>query len=211
MDILRKISETVSLWFGRLTLVQKIVAGVLGVLLVGVMIFLGFAGKSVDRAVLYSSLSPVDSFEIQQKLDRMGVPYAVSSKGGVIRVPKSQVYTLRMELADEGLPRHHGAGFDIFDHPSLTTTDFVQHVQYLQALQSELDRTIEEMSPTLARQPEPNTSAAGRACQLASVSSSSAWQASVPVTSLDAPAPAPWRFKASADRLKTCGWLERSR
>ncbi|MDA8112083.1 MAG: flagellar basal-body MS-ring/collar protein FliF [Nitrospiraceae bacterium] len=152
MDILRKIFETVSLWFGRLSLGQKIVAGVLGVLLAGVMIFLGVAGKNVDQAVLYSRLSPVDSFEIQQKLDRMGIPYAVSTKGGVIRVPKSQVYTLRMELADEGLPRHHGAGFDIFDHPSLTTTDFVQHVQYLQALQSELDRTIEEMSPiALAR------------------------------------------------------------
>ena len=102
MDIFRKISETVSLWFGRLTMMQKIVAGILGVLLVGVMIFLGFAGKTVDRAVLYSGLSPVDSFEIQQKLDRMGIPYAVSTKGGVIRVPKSQVYTLRMERIDPG-------------------------------------------------------------------------------------------------------------
>ncbi len=152
MEILRKIQESLILWFARLTGVQKTVAGLLGAALVGGMIFLGFIGRSVDMAVLYSRLSPVDSFEIQQKLNRMGIPYQLSDKGTVIRVPKRQVYAMRMELADEGLPRHHGAGFDIFNHPSLTTTDFVQHVQYLQALQSELDRTIEEMSPiALAR------------------------------------------------------------
>ncbi len=152
MEILRKAMETVSLWFGRLTMVQKVVAGVLGALLVALLVFLGTVGKRADKAVLYSHLSPTDSFEISQKLDRMGISYDTDSKGTVIRVPKKQVYTLRMQLADDGLPRHHGAGFAIFNHPSLTTTDFVQHVQYLQALQSELDRTIEEMSPiALAR------------------------------------------------------------
>jgi len=152
MEVFRKVMETVSMWFGRLTVVQKVVAGVLGALLLALATFLGTVGKGADMAVLYSRLSPTDSFEITQKLDRMGISYDTDAKGTVIRVPKKQVYTLRMELADEGLPRHHGAGFDIFNHPSLTTTDFVQHVQYLQALQSELDRTIEEMSPiALAR------------------------------------------------------------
>jgi flagellar M-ring protein FliF len=152
MEVLRKILDKLSLWFGRLSLMQKIVAGVLGALLAGLLVLLFVSGKGVEQAVLYAQLSPVDSFEIQQRLDRLGVPYSTSSKGSVIKVSRKQVYTLRMELADEGLPRHQGAGFDIFNHPSLTTTDFVQHIQYLQALQSELDRTIEEMSPiALAR------------------------------------------------------------
>ncbi|MEC4683825.1 MAG: flagellar basal-body MS-ring/collar protein FliF [Nitrospirota bacterium] len=152
MEVLRKILDKLSLWFGRLSLMQKIVAGVLGALLAGLLLLLFVSGKGVEQAVLYAQLSPVDSFEIQQRLDRLGVPYSTSSKGSVIKVSRKQVYTLRMELADEGLPRHQGAGFDIFNHPSLTTTDFVQHIQYLQALQSELDRTIEEMSPiALAR------------------------------------------------------------
>jgi flagellar M-ring protein FliF len=152
MEVLRKVLDTLSLWFGRLSVVQKIGAGILGALLAGLLVLLLVSGKGVEKAVLYSRLSPVDSFEIQQKLDRMGIAYSTASKGSVIEVPKKQVYILRMQLADEGLPRHHGAGFDIFNHPSLTTTDFVQHVQYLDALQSELDRTIEEMSPiALAR------------------------------------------------------------
>jgi flagellar M-ring protein FliF len=152
MEVFRKILDKLALWLGRLSVVQRIMAGVLGALLAGLLVLLLVSGKGVEQAVLYSQLSPVDSFEIQQRLDRLGVAYSTSSKGSVIEVPRKQVYTLRMELADEGLPRHHGAGFDIFNHPSLTTTDFVQHVQYLQALQSELDRTIEDMSPiALAR------------------------------------------------------------
>lgn len=152
MEVLRKIMDSLSLWFGRLSVAQKIVAGGLGALLSALVALLVVSGKGAPQGVLYSHLSPVDSFEIQKKLDRMGVPYTTDAKGAVIEVPKKQVYSLRMELADEGLPRHQGAGFDVFNHPSLTTTDFVQHVQYLQALQSELDRTIEEMSPiSLAR------------------------------------------------------------
>lgn len=152
MDGLRQLFQGVSGRFSEMPISRRIIAAmVLSGLVVG-GIFLAMMGKGADQSVLFANLSPGDSVAIQGRLNRLGVPYDVQKKGAVIRVPSQQVYALRMELADEGLPRHHGAGFDLFNHPSLATTDFVQRVQYLEALQTELDRTIEEMSPiALAR------------------------------------------------------------
>ncbi len=152
MGALREMLGNLANRFSELSLSRKIVAGLVAAGLVATLIAFSLLGRQGDSSVLFSNLSPGDSLEIQSRLDRLGVAYHVAKKGSLIRVPSKDVYALRMELSDEGLPRHHGAGFDIFNHPSLATTDFAQKVQYLEALQTELDRTIEEMHPiALAR------------------------------------------------------------
>ncbi|MHB1605312.1 MAG: flagellar basal-body MS-ring/collar protein FliF [Leptospirales bacterium] len=152
MGGLQQLFQGISGRFSEMPLARRVMALlVLSGLLAGGGFF-AVMGKGADTGVLFANLSPGDSVAIQGRLNRLGVHYDVQKNGALIRVPTSQVYALRMELADEGLPRHHGAGFDLFNHPSLATTDFVQRVQYLEALQTELDRTIEEMSPiALAR------------------------------------------------------------
>jgi flagellar M-ring protein FliF len=152
MGALRDILGNLASRFSELSMGRKIVAGLVGAGLVATLAVFSFLGRQGDSSVLFSNLSMGDSMELKSHLDRLGVPYHVSQKGSLIRVPSKDVYALRMQLSDEGLPRHHGAGFDIFNHPSLATTDFAQKVQYLEALQTELDRTIEEMHPiALAR------------------------------------------------------------
>ncbi|MBQ3434675.1 MAG: flagellar M-ring protein FliF, partial [Selenomonadaceae bacterium] len=61
-----------------------------------------------------------------------------------ILVPATQVHNLRLDLAAVGLPRGN-KGFEIFDDSKLGVTEFQNKVNYLQALQGELTRTIEHL------------------------------------------------------------------
>jgi flagellar M-ring protein FliF len=152
MEVFRQLLQNIMNRFSEMPASRRVIGGLVLAGFIAGGLVLGFMGREGVKSVLFSNLSPGDSLAIQGRLNRMGVAYITQKKGSVIRVPSDQVYALRMELADEGLPRHHGAGFDMFNHPSLATTDFVQRVQYLEALQTELERTIEEMRPiALAR------------------------------------------------------------
>ena len=58
-------------------------------------------------------------------------------------VPKDQVPRLRMKLAESGLPKGGGVGYEIFDKSdALGATSFVQNINRLRALEGELARTI---------------------------------------------------------------------
>jgi flagellar M-ring protein FliF len=59
-------------------------------------------------------------------------------------VPDDKVHQLRLDMASEGItPKGGSVGFEIFDNMSFGTTEFQQKVKYQQALQGELERTIE--------------------------------------------------------------------
>ena len=58
-------------------------------------------------------------------------------------VPRDRVTRLRMKLAEGGLPKGGGVGYEIFDRSdTLGATSFVQNVNHLRALEGELARTI---------------------------------------------------------------------
>ena len=58
-------------------------------------------------------------------------------------VPKDKVTRLRMKLAEGGLPKGGGVGYEVFDKSdALGTTSFVQNINHLRALEGELARTI---------------------------------------------------------------------
>src|SRR5262249_55982815 len=83
--------------------------------------------------------------------------------GSTVLVPEEQLPKARLGLAVEGLPAKGGKGFDLLDHVSLGTPPFLQHVNYVRALQGELARTIMQVeSVTSARvhivRPEPSPS-----------------------------------------------------
>ena len=63
-------------------------------------------------------------------------------------VPKDQVPRLRMKLAEAGLPKGGGVGYEIFDKSdALGATSFVQNINHLRALEGELARTIRAHRP----------------------------------------------------------------
>jgi flagellar M-ring protein FliF len=110
---------------------------------------IGFFGFVIMRVTtppmttLFTDLSPEDSAGIVKDLERQAIPFELRNDGAVIMVPKDKVTRLRMKLAEGGLPKGGGVGYEIFDKSdALGTTSFVQNINHLRALEGELARTI---------------------------------------------------------------------
>src|SRR5512143_1355789 len=110
---------------------------------------IGFFGFVIMRVTtpqmttLFTDLSLEDSTAIIKDLERQAIPYELRNDGAVIMVPKDKVTRLRMKLAEGGLPKGGGVGYEIFDKSdALGATSFVQNINRLRALEGELARTI---------------------------------------------------------------------
>ncbi len=102
--------------------------------------------SSEDYAVLYTHLSPDDAGEILSVLQKQHIPYKIIGDGSIILVPRDKVYDVRLELAAKGIPHGKVVGFEIFDKTNLGITQFQQNVEYLRALEGELERTIKRIN-----------------------------------------------------------------
>ena len=96
-----------------------------------------------QMTTLFTDLSTEDSSGIIKDLERQAIPFELRNEGAVIMVLKDKVTRLRMKLAEGGLPKGGGVGYEIFDKSdALGTTSFVQNINHLRALEGELARTI---------------------------------------------------------------------
>jgi flagellar M-ring protein FliF len=113
------------------------------VALVGFFAFLIVRVTTPQMAPLFMDLSLEDSSAVVKELERQVIPYELKNDGAIILVPADRVARIRMKLADGGLPKGGGVGYDIFDKSDvLGTTSFVQNINHLRALEGELARTI---------------------------------------------------------------------
>jgi flagellar M-ring protein FliF len=111
--------------------------------LIGFFAFVIMRVTTPQMTTLFTDLSLEDSSGIIKDLERQGIPYEMRNEGSVIMVPKDKVTRLRMKLAEGGLPKGGGVGYEIFDKSdALGTTSFVQNINHLRALEGELARTI---------------------------------------------------------------------
>lgn len=132
-------------YFDRFSTSQKVVMGSVVLLSIVVIITIISMMSALTYGILYSNLSTRDSGLIIEQLKEKKVPYQLSGGGSVIKVPDNQVAELRIELAAAGLPEGGGVGFEIFDETSLSTTDFVQNINYTRAIEGELARTLSQL------------------------------------------------------------------
>ena len=117
--------------------------GAVTIALVGFFAFLIMRVTAPQMTPLFTDLSLEDSATIAKELDREGVTYELRDDGNIIMVPSDRVARLRMTLAENGLPKGGGVGYEIFDKSdALGTTSFVQNINNLRALEGELSRTI---------------------------------------------------------------------
>lgn len=117
-------------------------AGV-GVGLIAFFVFLTTRFDNTNMALLYGELDTSDSSRIVSKLEAQKVPYELRDGGRMIMVPADRALRLRMSMAEEGLPRGGSIGYEIFDKgDGLGTTNFMQNVNLVRALEGELARTI---------------------------------------------------------------------
>ena len=114
--------------------------------LIGFFSFLMIRMTTPQMVPLFTDLSLDDSASIVKELDRQGVTYELKSDGSSILVAREKVAHLRMSLAEGGLPKGGGVGYEIFDKSeALGTTSFIQNINKLRALEGELARTIRSL------------------------------------------------------------------
>ncbi len=113
------------------------------VALIGFFAFLILRVTAPQMAHLFTDLTFEDSVAIVKDLERQGIPYELKNDGAIVMVSKDRVPRLRMKLAEAGLPKGGGVGYEIFDKSdALGATSFVQNINHLRALEGELSRTI---------------------------------------------------------------------
>lgn len=104
-------------------------------------------GGKTDLMPLFTNMEAQDAGQVAAKLKEMKIEHKVetTTNGTAIMVSAKDVDRLRLELASQGLPRGQ-KGFEIFDQNKFGVTEFQNKVYYLQALQGELTKTIEQMA-----------------------------------------------------------------
>jgi len=94
---------------------------------------------------LFTNLQPSDSGAVTAQLATAKVPYQLSNGGSTISVPAADVDQERVALAEQGLPNSGTVGFSNLEKSGITTSEFVQQVEYQQALEGQLEQTIESI------------------------------------------------------------------
>ena len=127
----------------RVVVVSFAVVALIAVSLVGTRL------TTTRMAVLFSGLEPADAAAIVAKLDEQKTPYKITGNGTNIEVPADMAPEVRMKIAAEGLPQGGVSDWTIFDKSSGISTEFVDKIKYMRAIQGELIRTIRSLSPVL--------------------------------------------------------------
>lgn len=125
---------------------QKMVTivAVAAMILVAV-VFMSLSGKPT-YAILFTNLQPSDASAITQQLATSHVPYELQNGGSTILVPQNEVDQERLTAAAAGLPAQSTVGLSILDKEGLTTSQITQQADYLQAIQGELEQTIDSIT-----------------------------------------------------------------
>ncbi|MDE7169940.1 MAG: flagellar M-ring protein FliF [Mucispirillum sp.] len=139
----RKLStQFLDIW-AKLTSLQRvsIIAATVAVI-ASVTVLLVWANKPAYKT-LYTDMAQDDIQQVSDQLRKDSVPFRVN--GNTVEVPQENVYSARMMLAEQGLPKTKSTGFELFDKSSFGKTEFMQNVDYQRALQGELSNTIAAM------------------------------------------------------------------
>jgi len=111
--------------------------------LIGMFGFIILRVTAPQMSPVFTDLTPEDSAAIIKDLERQGIAYELKNDGAIVMVPRDKMTRIRMKLAEGGLPKGGGVGYEIFDKSdTLGATSFVQNINHLRALEGELARTI---------------------------------------------------------------------
>ncbi len=137
MDLLKNLSKTkIALIIGS------------SLLTLAVLGMIAFSMSKPTMVPLYGELSQEDASLVVSKLQAIGKTYTTDKNGKTIMVPISDVLPLRMQLAQDGIPSNTPIlGYEIFDKNDIIgSSQFVNNVNEVRALEGELVRTINSLS-----------------------------------------------------------------
>ncbi|WP_136064833.1 flagellar basal-body MS-ring/collar protein FliF [Modicisalibacter radicis] len=124
--------------------IPLIIAAAAAIALIAVLLLWA---RSPEYRVLYSNLSNSDGGSIINELDARGIPYQFSEGGGALLVPADQVHTLRLQLAEQGLPKGGDVGFELMDNQAFGISQFAEQVNFQRSLEGELAQSMKALGP----------------------------------------------------------------
>ena len=122
---------------------------IMGAIMLGMIGFFIFLATRLtpSMVLLYGDLNADDSSRITSQLSSQNVPFELLQGGSQIMVPSDRALKLRLSLASQGIPSGGSLGYELFDNKqTIGTTNFVQNINLLRALEGELARTIQTIS-----------------------------------------------------------------
>lgn len=124
--------------------IPLIIAAAAAIALIAVLLLWA---RSPEYRVLYSNLSNSDGGSIINELDARGIAYQFSEGGGALLVPADQVHMLRLQLAEQGLPKGGDVGFELMDNQAFGISQFAEQVNFQRSLEGELAQSIQALGP----------------------------------------------------------------
>ena len=129
----------------RLAVMGAVILG-----LIGFFIFLTTRLTTPQMELLFGELDPSDSSRIVGQLESTNTVYELRANGSQIFVPSDKVAQLRLTMAEQGLSGGT-IGYEIFDDAeALGTTNFLQNINLIRALEGELVRSIKTIESVRA-------------------------------------------------------------
>ncbi len=120
---------------------------VIVVFLISFIVYLGTRVGASDYSILYTDLDLEDAKQIVNQLEQNNVSYKLEKNGTQILVPSKDVNKMRIDTAELAMSsKGSNVGYELFDNTdALGSTNFVQNVNLIRALEGELARTIRSM------------------------------------------------------------------
>ncbi|MBF96547.1 MAG: Flagellar M-ring protein [Alphaproteobacteria bacterium MarineAlpha9_Bin4] len=114
---------------------------------IGIIIFITM--REPAKTTLFSSLTEGDKAKVVESLRQKGIDVSLDTATGEVLVPSTDYYQSKMLLAAEGLPESLPSGYDNLSDLPMGTSRSVEAVKIRQSQESELARSINEISGIL--------------------------------------------------------------
>ncbi len=122
---------------------RLITMAVISVALMAFFSYIMVRANQPDMALLFSQIEPAEGGRIIERLKAMSVPFEVKGDGTQIYAHANDVASLRMQLANDGMPSGGGVGYEIFDKQDVMgTTNAMLSINQMRALEGELGKSI---------------------------------------------------------------------
>ena len=136
------LAEQITNAFRGMSSTQRVMVAAISLTVLLALGGLGIWAGQENKGVLAANVSPTEASSIVAQLDKMQVPYELSSDQRTILVPESRVGALRLKFAGDGLLTGDKLGFEKLENAGLGTTDFSQKVIHRRAMEAQLAKTI---------------------------------------------------------------------
>jgi len=129
-------------------LVRRSIPPILALFTLLFFVMVYFWASEGNLRALYPNMSEVDRSAAYEQLVATDIPVSLDSRSGSLMVPTERYYEARMLLASAGLPaQSNSQSLDaISAGSSMTTSQFMEQNQYTAAIESELAKSIVQIS-----------------------------------------------------------------